>query len=81
MHPPGEAQVHRRLQVRRDVEGGAHEREVRERLRKVPKHALRLGVVLLGEQVEVVGEADETSEELQSLLVPTEQLVAVGEPE
>ena len=46
--------VHRRRQVRREVEGGVDEREVRERLREVPEQALRLGVVLLGEQAEVV---------------------------
>src|SRR6185312_11713503 len=65
----------------RDVERRAHEREMRERLWEVAEEALRLRVVLLRQQAEVVRKAGEPLEERQRLLVPPEQLVAVGEPE
>ena len=54
---------------------------MRERLREVAEQPLRLGVVLLGEQADVVREADEPVEERVRLVVPAEQLVAVDEPE
>ena len=73
--------VHRRGQVRGEVEGRVHEREVRERLREVPEQAVRLRVVLLGIEPEVVAEVDEPPEQLVRLVVPAEQLVAVAEPE
>src|SRR5438067_4749177 len=73
--------VHRRRQVRREVEGGVHEREVRERLGEVPEQPLRARVVLLGHQAEVVAEVDESPEELVRLVEAAEQRVAVAEPE
>jgi hypothetical protein len=65
----GVPQMHRRRQVRREVEGRVHEREVRERLREVAEHSPGLGVVLLGEQAEVVRDVDEPGEELVRLVV------------
>src|SRR5689334_5541835 len=73
--------MHRRRQVRREVERRVHEGEVRERLGEVPEHALGPGVVLLREEPEVVAQVDEAPEQLVRLLVPAEQLVAVAEPE
>src|SRR5581483_1589411 len=54
---------------------------MRERLGKIPQEPLRSRVVFLGEETEVVREPGETVEELDGLLVPAEQLVAVREPE
>src|SRR5436190_22754997 len=73
--------VHRRRQVRREVERGVHEGEMRERLGEVAEHALCLRVVLLREEVQIVAEVDEPAEKLVRLLVPPQQLVAVAEPE
>src|SRR3954452_24100792 len=73
--------VHRRRQGRQDVDRRVDEGEVRERLREVAEEALRLRVVLLGEEAQVVPECDETVEELVRLVVAAEQLVAVDEPE
>ena len=72
---------HRRRQVRQDVECGVHEREVRERLRKVPEHAPCNGVVLLGDEAKVVRERGETLEQRVRLVVALEKLEAVDEPE
>src|SRR6476620_6018692 len=79
--PARHPQVHRRRQVWRDVERRADESEVGERLREVAEEALRLRVVLLRQQAEVVRKAGEPLEERQRLLVPSQQLVTVGEPE
>ena len=73
--------VHRRRQVRREVEGRVHEREVRERLGEVAEQPARLRVVLLRQQAEVVAEIDQPPEQLVRLVVAAEQLVAVAEPE
>ena len=73
--------VHRRRQMRQHVERRVHEREVRERLREVAEQPLRDGVVLLGEQADVVREADEPLEERARFVVAADQLVAVDEPE
>ena len=75
------APVHRRRQVRREIERRVHEGEMRERLRKVAELPLVPGVVLLGHQAEVVAESHEPREELMRLVVATEQFVAVAEPE
>ena len=63
------------------VERRGDEREVRERLREVAEQALRLRVVLLAKQADVVREAEQPLEQLVRLVVPAEQLVAVDEPE
>src|SRR3954447_1824590 len=73
--------VHRRRQMREHVERGRDEREVRERLWEVPEQAVLLRVVLLGEEADVVCEADQLLEQRMRLVVPAEQLVAVDEPE
>src|SRR3954468_7245440 len=73
--------VHRRRQMRQHVERGRDEREVGERLREVPEQALLLRVVLLGEEADVVREADQLLEQRMRLAVPAEKLVAVDEPE
>src|SRR6188472_47069 len=75
------SQMHRRGYVRREVEGGVHERKMREGLRKVPEQPSGLRVELLGQQAQVVPELDETREELVCLVVASQQLVAVAEPE
>ena len=67
--------------MRQDVEGGVHEREVRERLRKVPEHAPRNRVVLLGDEANVVRERDETLEQRMRFVVALEELQTVDEPE
>src|SRR5689334_18947579 len=73
--------MHRRLQVRQDVQRRVREREVRERLREVPELPLRLRVVLLGQQADVVRKADQAVEERMRLVVPADELVAIDEPE
>src|SRR5262249_37711341 len=75
------ATVHRRRQVRREVEGRVYEREVSEGLGEIPEHAFRLGVVLLREEPEVVAEVDEPTEQVVRIVVAAEQLVAVTQPE
>src|SRR5512146_2207702 len=79
--PPRVAPVHRRRQVRGEIERRVHECEMRERLREVSEVPFGPRVVLLGHQAEVVAESDEPREELVRLVVATEQLVAVAEPE
>jgi hypothetical protein len=73
--------MHRRRQVRREVERRVHEREVRECLGEVAEQPSSLRVVLLCEQAEIVRQTDEAAEELVRVGVPAEQLVAVHEPE
>src|SRR6478672_4273957 len=75
------APVHRRRQMRQHVERRRDEREVGERLREVPEQALLLRVVLLGEEADVVREADQPLEQHMRIVVPAEELVAVDEPE
>jgi hypothetical protein len=58
--------------VRQHVERRVHEREVRERLREVPELTARDGVVLLGEQADVVREPDQTFEELVRVVMAVE---------
>ena len=67
--------------MRHDVEGGVHERKVRERLREVPEQALRPRVVLLRQQSDVVRKSEQALEEVVGVVVPTDQLEAVDEPE
>src|SRR2546423_47863 len=55
--------MHRRRQMGQEVERRVDEGEMRERLRKVAEQALRLGVVLLRDQADVVRERDEPLEE------------------
>src|SRR6185437_2841801 len=62
-------------------EGRVHEGEVRERLRKVSELTLRLRVVLLRQQPDVVRETDEALEQRVCVLVPPDELEAVDEPE
>ena len=65
--------VHRRRQVRHDVEGGVHERKVRERLREVPEQALRPRVVLLRQQSDVGRESEQALEEVVGVVVPADE--------
>src|SRR5947207_15018926 len=73
--------VHRRRQMRDDVERRVDEAEVGERRREVPEHALRLRVVLLGEEPDVVRKSRDAREQGEGVLSPAEQLEAVDEPE
>src|SRR3954469_3700266 len=73
--------VHRRGQMRQNVERRRDERKVRERLREVPEQALLLRVVLLGEEADVVREIDQLLEQRVRFVMPAQQLVAVDEPE
>src|SRR6185437_637495 len=73
--------MHRRRQMRQEVEGRVDEREMRERLGKVAEQALRLGVVLLCKQADVVREPHEPLEERARLFASSGQHVTVDEPE
>src|SRR5579859_1877538 len=73
--------MHRRWQVRYQVERRVDEREVGEGLREVAELTLRSRVVLLSQQPDIVREADETVEERHRFVAAAEQLEAVDEPE
>ena len=64
-----------------EVERGAEQRDVRERLRKVAHLPLETRVVFLGEQAEVIAQREEPLEEAQRIIATAEQYVVVGEPE
>src|SRR5207247_10247980 len=66
--------MHRRRQVRQHVERGVHECEMRERLREVPEQPLRPGVVLLGQEPEIVCKTDQPLEERVRIVVAAAQL-------
>jgi len=67
--------------MRRHVEDGVDQRQVRERLGEVPEQSLARWVVLLGEQADVVRKRDQPLEQRMRLGVAPEQLQAVDEPE
>ena len=81
MLPAREAQVHRRRHVGRDVEGGVHEREVRERLREVAEQPLDRGRTPRRAGRRRCARSRSRSNSCTRLVVSPEQRVAVGEPE
>src|SRR5918992_499270 len=62
------------------VERGVDERHVRKRLREVAEQAPRDRVVFLGEEANVVGEAEQPLEELVRLVPATLHAEVVREP-
>ena len=56
--------------MRQDVEGGGDERQVSEGLREVAELTARDGVVLLGEQPEIVRQPDQALEQGMRVVVP-----------
>src|ERR1039458_8348641 len=67
------------LGVPAQVVGGVHERHVGEGLGEVSDLSFGHGVVLLGQESEVVAETDETIEKSRGVVVASEQEEAVGE--
>ena len=63
------------------VVGGVDQGHVGEGLGEVAHLALGHGVVFLGQQTEVVAEADQTIEQGVGVVVPADQVEAVGQPE
>jgi hypothetical protein len=57
------------------------ERHMAEGLREVADQSAGLGVVLLGEESDVVAQGQQPFEDLPGLVVPSLQGVVVGEPE
>ena len=64
--------MHRRRQMRREVERAVDEREMCECLREVPEQALRARVVLLGYESEIIRQSGETLEQLDCFVVAAE---------
>ena len=64
-----------------ESEGGLDDADVRERLREVPEEAAALGVVLLGDQAEVVPQREQPLEERDRLVLPALLSEHCGEPE
>src|SRR5437667_7628352 len=69
----------RRLPV--EVERRVDERDMRERLRKVPELPARRRIPLLREQAQVAAQVEEPLEEGLCLVEPSLQSEVVGEPE
>src|SRR5580704_10716750 len=67
--------------ARGQIERGADQREMAERLREVAEEALLLGVVLLREQADVVAQREQPLEERLRVALATHEGEAVGEPE
>src|SRR5688500_6670849 len=70
-----------RLVVRAEIQRGVDERDVRERLGKVAEETARCGVVLLGEEADIVCKSEEALEKLARLFPAALQAERVGEPE
>src|ERR1035437_3235352 len=60
---------------------GVHQRQVGERLRKVAQLALRLRVVLLGEQAQIVSQLEESLEHRLALITAPSEHQSIDEPE
>src|SRR5690349_2953107 len=64
-----------------DIVGRIDERDVRERLRKIAQLALSARVVFLGEQPNIVAQADEPVEHVLRLDQAASHHISVGKPE
>src|SRR5205814_20218 len=71
----------RRGRVLREVVCRDDETDVRERLREVPEQALRVRVVLLRDQAEVVPESEQLLEQRDRLVAAALQHERIDEPE
>src|SRR3954467_1099685 len=70
-----------RLLFLAEVQGGVDEGHVREGLREVAEEAARRGIVFLGEEAHIVGEAKQPLEQLAGFAGAPWQAEVVGEPE
>src|ERR671933_2022669 len=79
--PPGSAPRELRAVLLGDRDGRGDVREVRQALREVAEHLLRVRVVLLGEEHELVRGRDGAVEHRARLVEPALARQALGEPE
>ena len=77
----GQASLHRGCLHAGEIQRRVHQRQVRERLRKIAQLAPQPRIVLLGEQPDIVAQRPQSLEQPSRIVPTTQQHVVVGEPE